>query len=255
MSALRKGLYGIVPREALQLLSWEDAEERVAGRKDVDIDLLKRHTEFSPGVDANAPHIQYLWNVLRAFTPEQRTAFVRFCYAQERLPSTDEGFLSYPRVRMLIKPHSRAGSDPDQALPHADTCFFNVEIPAYSSEEVMRARLLAAISVDWGMGGDQPEQHLPPVVEPQVQQAQSPGSRAAGAPPRSPQAVPAAPSSLSLMETLLRASAAAVDAPLRGSSPGSRPLAPPRLERAQSDGSQSPLHWADPSEEELGFRL
>src|SRR4051794_9299671 len=45
--------------------------------------------------------------------------------------------------RLLIKPSSYAL--PDQALPRADTCFFNVELPAYSTEDIMRTKLLFAV--------------------------------------------------------------------------------------------------------------
>ena len=36
----------------------------------------------------------------------------------------------------------------DGALPKADTCFFNLELPNYSSKEVMKQRLLLAIHTD-----------------------------------------------------------------------------------------------------------
>lgn len=46
----------------------------------------------------------------------------------------------------------------DQLLPKADTCFFNIMLPAYSSLDVMRARLTAIVSMDvWGMDGDEVE--------------------------------------------------------------------------------------------------
>eukprot|EP00455_Lapot_gusevi_P024213 TRINITY_DN2513_c0_g1_i3.p1 TRINITY_DN2513_c0_g1~~TRINITY_DN2513_c0_g1_i3.p1 ORF type:complete len:153 (-),score=46.11 TRINITY_DN2513_c0_g1_i3:70-528(-) len=124
----------------------------MCGRKDIDLEMLKRHTEYA-NVDRNAPHIEYFWRVLESFTPEERRRFVRFCYAQERLPSTDEQFNAHPKIRLLIKA-SREKGNPDAALPHADTCFFNLELPAYSSEQIMRERLSSVINVDWGMSGD-----------------------------------------------------------------------------------------------------
>jgi len=55
------------------------------------------------GVDRHAPYIKHFWAVLQEFTPHQRRQFVKFAYAQERLPSTDGEFDSYPKTRMLIK--------------------------------------------------------------------------------------------------------------------------------------------------------
>lgn len=36
----------------------------------------------------------------------------------------------------------------DGALPKADTCFFNLELPEYSSKDVMKQRILLAIHTD-----------------------------------------------------------------------------------------------------------
>jgi len=153
--AIRRGFCTIVPEQLLSILTWQELEERICGTRDIDIELLKRHTEYGPDVDQNAPHIRYLWKTLEGFTQQQLRRFVKFAFAQERLPSTDEGF-SHPKIRMLIKSSRHAGKrkNEDDALPHADTCFFNVEIPAYSSEEIMRKRLTTVVNMDWGMSGD-----------------------------------------------------------------------------------------------------
>ena len=46
----------------------------------------------------------------------------------------------------------------DGLFPTADTCFFNIMLPAYSSLEVTRAKLIAIVSMDaWGMEGDDVE--------------------------------------------------------------------------------------------------
>lgn len=86
----------------------EELETRLCGSRDIDIDLLRRHTEYSGGVDENSPHIKFMWKVLEDFTQEQRRRFVEFAYAQERLPSSDAGFDAYPKIRMLIKPSRRS---------------------------------------------------------------------------------------------------------------------------------------------------
>mmetsp|Transcript_23255 Transcript_23255/g.22842 ORF Transcript_23255/g.22842 Transcript_23255/m.22842 type:complete len:80 (-) Transcript_23255:45-284(-) len=47
----------------------------------------------------------------------------------------------------MIKP-AMQNKHGDGALPKADTCFFNLELPNYSSKEVMKQRLLLAIHTD-----------------------------------------------------------------------------------------------------------
>ena len=36
----------------------------------------------------------------------------------------------------MIKPSTHQSKDPNKVLPKADTCFFNLELPNYSSKEV-----------------------------------------------------------------------------------------------------------------------
>eukprot|EP00455_Lapot_gusevi_P006094 TRINITY_DN125_c0_g1_i7.p1 TRINITY_DN125_c0_g1~~TRINITY_DN125_c0_g1_i7.p1 ORF type:complete len:540 (-),score=231.22 TRINITY_DN125_c0_g1_i7:115-1734(-) len=142
IEALRRGITKVLPVQVLNLLTWRELELLVCGRPTVDLDLLRRHTQYS-GVTPDAPHILYFWRVLQSFNQENRRRFIRFAWAQERLPADDQEFrLSH--TRLLIKA-SVAGGDPDTRFPKADTCFFNVELPAYSSEEILRSRLIYAM--------------------------------------------------------------------------------------------------------------
>ena len=50
-----------------------------------------------------------------------------------------------------------ATKNPDKALPKADTCFFNLELPDYSSAQVMREKILTIINFDCdGLNADIP---------------------------------------------------------------------------------------------------
>ena len=64
----------------------------------------------------------------------------------------------------MIKPAPKTDKkkqvvDQDQLLPHADTCFFNFELPAYSSIEVMRAKIIQAITIDCVSMNAEDQQH------------------------------------------------------------------------------------------------
>ena len=47
-----------------------------------------------------------------------------------------------------------ARNNPDGQLPHAQTCFFSINLPQYSSKEVCKERLLYAIANAPNMDGD-----------------------------------------------------------------------------------------------------
>jgi other hect domain ubiquitin protein ligase E3 len=151
--AMTTGLSTVVPVPVLQLYTWNEFETLVCGEARVDVEMLRRHTEYS-GCDPDAPHIQYFWEVLHDFTEAERCKFVEFAWGQERLPATDEEFEAYPRIRMLIKA-STARGDPDNKLPTVDTCFFNVTIPAYSSKKITQEMFSTVVHMEaWGIDGD-----------------------------------------------------------------------------------------------------
>lgn len=110
----------------------------VCGRKKVDFDLLKRHTIYSAGVKEDAPHIKFLWSVLNELQHSDSLRFIKFCWGQERLPANDEEF-ERNQIRFMIKPISYTAPNPDKALPKADTCFFNLELPAYTTKAILKA--------------------------------------------------------------------------------------------------------------------
>jgi len=85
--------------------------------------------------------------VLEEFSPAERSLFLRFAWGRERLPAETEF-----QEEMKIFPNSK--ENPDKQLPHADTCFFNVSLPAYSSQLLMKERLLIAITHTMSMDGD-----------------------------------------------------------------------------------------------------
>jgi hypothetical protein len=100
------------------------------------------------GASADDAQSRWLWDVLAAGTPADRVAFLRFVSGRTRLPSS--GALSPP-----LTIH-RLGSDaPDRSVPKSQTCFVEFSLPAYSSIDVLRARLLFAIHETVSMDGDQ----------------------------------------------------------------------------------------------------
>merc|ERR1711871_999039 len=146
ISAIRRGIVSIVPSTLITLCSWAELQQWVCGQPHVDLSLLRRHTEYPAHLTESSPPINYLWNFLESLDSADRRRFLRFVWAQERLPPTDADFIR-PQTRMMVKING-LHTDPDAALPRADTCFFNLELPLYSSEAVLRERLLTAIRCD-----------------------------------------------------------------------------------------------------------
>lgn len=76
VEAIRRGLASVIPIEHLRLFTWDELEEFVCGRKEVDIDLLESCTEYSLCCRQDS-HVSAFWDVLRSFSPKEKSLFLR----------------------------------------------------------------------------------------------------------------------------------------------------------------------------------
>ncbi|EPY21868.1 hypothetical protein AGDE_13689 [Angomonas deanei] len=129
---IREGLVQVIPDFVLLLLTPEELERRVCGKPDYDVEELKKTTIYE-GLIAEDRRVALLWTALEEATPLQRRLFLRFVSGRDRLP-----------MRLRLVPLSSQG-DPDAVLPKAATCFFALELPDYSSLEVMKTKLFYSI--------------------------------------------------------------------------------------------------------------
>ncbi|KAG4063854.1 hypothetical protein PC123_g1389 [Phytophthora cactorum] len=156
VDAMLRGLGKIVPVQLLQLCVWFELQQWVSGSLEIDVNLLKRHTRYSSGMSPEQfPHLEMFWKVLSSFSEENKRRFINFAWGQDTLPADDAEF-DRTHTRLLIKaPPQDSGMNQDALLPKADTCFFNIELPVYSSEKIMREKLLLAITLCTSLDGDE----------------------------------------------------------------------------------------------------
>lgn len=106
--------------------------------------------ELREAVRSGLPKEQadWLWSVVEEMTPEERGMFLVFITGSSAVPAG--GFRDMPRPIAIV-----VASRPDDSLPVSHTCFNTLELPSYSSREVLREKLLYAIrncgATDFGM--------------------------------------------------------------------------------------------------------
>ncbi|CEG36221.1 hypothetical protein PHYSODRAFT_309181 [Plasmopara halstedii] len=137
-----RGMATILPASTLSILSWHELRTLVCGKASVDIALLRRRTVYGDGCHATDPHITYFWDVLAKFSEEQKSSFLRFVWGRSRLPTHAADFTQDFKIAGLPRAVGRA----DMYLPIAHTCFFSIDLPAYSCKEVMHDKLVYAIT-------------------------------------------------------------------------------------------------------------
>ena len=72
-------------------MTYRELERLVCGVKTVDINLLRANTKVAEDlVDSN--RVKWLWEILSDASDDEKIKFVKFCWAQERLPPTQEEY-------------------------------------------------------------------------------------------------------------------------------------------------------------------
>jgi len=135
--AMKKGLNAVVPAYMLSLFSWFDLEMMVCGNPVIDVETLRKHCIYR-GISAHSPLVKNFWKCLESFNGEERRLFLRFVWGRSRLPISESDWTQQFTIHLL-----RAGDD---KLPISHTCFFSLEIPDYSTYEILRQKLLFAVT-------------------------------------------------------------------------------------------------------------
>lgn len=138
--AFFEGLSEMIDRKWLRMFNQQELQILLGGvNSPIDLEDLRQHTQYGGPYNNEDPTIQAFWKVLESFDQEQRRAFLRFVTSCSRPPLL--GF-------KLLTPNFAirdSGSDQNR-LPSASTCVNLLKLPRYTSERVLRAKLLQAIS-------------------------------------------------------------------------------------------------------------
>jgi hypothetical protein len=145
--AIREGISMVLPLSLLSLYAWDQFERLVCGNPIIDINLLRSATEYSQ-CSASDRHVDFFWRAMEEFSQEERSTFLRFVWGRSRLPLNLESFNQKFKIQSFQK------SPADSYFPLAHTCFFSLELPSYSSLEIMKNKLRYAIFNCQSIDGD-----------------------------------------------------------------------------------------------------
>lgn len=168
MNIVKQGLNSILPVAALSLYTWKELEKRVGGVAEVDVDLLKQNTEYDEDVSAQDEFVQRFWRVLASMDEDDKRCFLRFVWARSRLPAGTAQFHQKFKIQSLASTSANGGGTNgetsgsasatggwmDSQLPKSHTCFFALQLPRYSTDEICRKQMLYAIRNCVEMDGD-----------------------------------------------------------------------------------------------------
>ncbi|XP_073791889.1 probable E3 ubiquitin-protein ligase HERC1 isoform X5 [Danio rerio] len=136
VSAVREGMSSIIPVPLLSLLTARQLEQLVCGLPEVSVEMLKKVVRYRDITDSHQL-IGWLWQSLEEFTNEERVLFLRFVSGRSRLPSNPADITQKFQIIKVDRPVN--------GLPTAQTCFFQLRLPPYTSQAILAERLRYSI--------------------------------------------------------------------------------------------------------------
>jgi ubiquitin-protein ligase E3 C len=140
--AFTRGLWEVIDPLWLKLFNEPELQVLISGASDgkLDVEDLRRNTRYMGGYTGLDRNVIRFWSVVSSLTSKQQADLLRFVTSCERPPPLGFSSLNPPftiqRVGIL--------RDGDK-LPSASTCFNVLKLPTYSSEKVLKQRLIYAI--------------------------------------------------------------------------------------------------------------
>ncbi|KAG2466568.1 HERC1 ligase, partial [Polypterus senegalus] len=134
--AVREGMSSIIPVPLLSLLTAKQLEQLVCGMPEVSVETLKKVVRYRDISDSHQM-ISWLWKTLEEFTNEERVLFLRFVSGRSRLPANTTDITQKFQIIKVDRPLN--------GLPTAQTCFFQLRLPPYTTQSIMAERLRYSI--------------------------------------------------------------------------------------------------------------
>ncbi|KAJ7287510.1 hypothetical protein C8J57DRAFT_1707813 [Mycena rebaudengoi] len=137
-----------LPKDLITIFNEQELELLISGTPDIDVDEWRAATEYN-GYTSSDPNIVWWWRALKSFNRDERAKVLSFATGTSKVPLG--GFTDLQGVQGVQRfSIHRAYGDSDR-LPQAHTCFNQIDLPQYSSYDMLRQQLLLAI-IEGGEG-------------------------------------------------------------------------------------------------------
>ncbi|KAK0461087.1 uncharacterized protein EV420DRAFT_1746494 [Desarmillaria tabescens] len=140
---LLSGFYEIIPKDLVTIFNEQELELLISGTPDIDVDEWRAATEYN-GYTSSDPNIVWWWRALKSFNRDERAKVLSFATGTSRVPLN--GFNDLQGVQGVQKFSIHRAYGESDRLPQAHTCFNQIDLPQYSSYEMLRQQVLLAIS-------------------------------------------------------------------------------------------------------------
>ncbi|XP_054475896.1 probable E3 ubiquitin-protein ligase HERC4 isoform X2 [Anoplopoma fimbria] len=139
----KRGFFQVCDQDLVKLFRPKELQEVLVGKDFHDWAKLKQNTGYEGEYNTTPPHptIQMFWEVFDELTEDQKKAFLWFVTGFERVP-----ILGMETMKMTVRVKQVQDHSYDQYYPETHTCYSILELPLYSTKEIMHTKLTEALS-------------------------------------------------------------------------------------------------------------
>lgn len=149
MARFLRGLHAIIPRDLIRVFDEKELELLIGGITSIDLNDWKAHTVYT-GYTATSQVVRWFWEAVVSYTAEERARLLQFATGTSRVPLA--GFAELYGSNGPCKFGIAMRGDVID-LPRAHTCFNRIDLPPYTSYQMLREKLTKAIEMSDGFGG------------------------------------------------------------------------------------------------------
>ncbi|CAL9688182.1 unnamed protein product [Knipowitschia caucasica] len=135
------GFHKVCGGRVLELFQPSELQAMVIGNTNYDWMELEKSTEYKGEYWAEHATIRLFWEVFHELPLEKKKQFLLFLTGSDRIP-----ILGMKSLKLVIQPTGGG----EHYLPVAHTCFNLLDLPKYTSLELLRLKLLQAIDHNQG---------------------------------------------------------------------------------------------------------
>ena len=150
LSALLTGVYDVVPREVLMLLSARELELALCGIPDIDVAAWRAATTYKGAfADAGAAHpvAAMFWAEVESWDPERRAQLLQWCTGTSRVPVN--GFEHLQGRDGVARRFTLTSVELASAVyPRAHTCFNRIDLPLFADRSALATAFDVALDAE-----------------------------------------------------------------------------------------------------------
>ncbi|KAJ7423581.1 hypothetical protein WISP_33232 [Willisornis vidua] len=135
-TAFSTGFLKVCGGKVLELFQPTELRAMIVGNSNYNWEELEESAVYKGDYTATHPTVRMFWETFHAFPLEKKKKFLLFLTGSDRIP-----IYGMSSLRIIIQ----STTSGEQYLPVAHTCYNLLDLPKYSSKEILRARLVQAI--------------------------------------------------------------------------------------------------------------